>query len=217
MERKLALSPEQVLERVAWSVSYARDARRRGRVLGRGRDALGPGFLAEVCRAAIARGRGRGQPARHRRVHAPDELAQLLRDVRRLCPELDEVELSVHCHDDLGLAVANSLAGVARRGGAGRVHGERHRRARGQRRARGDRDGAAGSPRGVRRRDRSRRALDQRDLRSRVRAHGIRGAAQQGRRRRERVCARGGHPPGRRPQGRRRPTRSSIRPRSAPR
>ncbi len=30
-----------------------------------------------------------------------------------LCPELDDVELSVHCHDDLGLAVANSLAGIA--------------------------------------------------------------------------------------------------------
>jgi isopropylmalate/homocitrate/citramalate synthase len=33
-------------------------------------------------------------------------------DVRDRCPELAEVELSVHCHDDLGLAVANSLAGV---------------------------------------------------------------------------------------------------------
>ena len=29
------------------------------------------------------------------------------------CPELDRVTVSVHCHDDLGLAVANSLAGVA--------------------------------------------------------------------------------------------------------
>src|SRR5438045_5355693 len=33
-------------------------------------------------------------------------------DLRGRCPELGEVELSVHCHDDLGLAVANSLAGV---------------------------------------------------------------------------------------------------------
>jgi 2-isopropylmalate synthase len=32
--------------------------------------------------------------------------------VRRHCPELTDVAVSVHCHDDLGLAVANSLAGI---------------------------------------------------------------------------------------------------------
>jgi 2-isopropylmalate synthase len=32
--------------------------------------------------------------------------------VRRRCPELRTVTLSVHCHNDLGLAVANSLAGI---------------------------------------------------------------------------------------------------------
>jgi 2-isopropylmalate synthase len=30
----------------------------------------------------------------------------------RLCPELEHAQLSVHCHDDLGLAVANTLAGI---------------------------------------------------------------------------------------------------------
>jgi len=42
----------------------------------------------------------------------PHEYADFLGDVRRLCPELEHAELSVHCHDDLGLAVANTLAGV---------------------------------------------------------------------------------------------------------
>ena len=39
--------------------------------------------------------------------------------MQRLCPELLDVTVSVHCHDDLGLAVANSLAGV--RAGATQV------------------------------------------------------------------------------------------------
>src|SRR5262249_50851935 len=42
----------------------------------------------------------------------PAELVSFLDAVRSHCPELDDVTLSVHCHDDLGLAVANSLAGV---------------------------------------------------------------------------------------------------------
>jgi 2-isopropylmalate synthase len=46
-------------------------------------------------------------------------------------PDLHDAVLSVHCHDDLGLAVANSFAGVLAGARAGRVRGQRHRRARG--------------------------------------------------------------------------------------
>ena len=42
----------------------------------------------------------------------PDEYAAFLRRLYELVPGLRDVVLSVHCHDDLGLAVANSLAGV---------------------------------------------------------------------------------------------------------
>src|ERR1700710_2586918 len=42
----------------------------------------------------------------------PDEYAATLRRLYELVPDLHKVMLSVHCHDDLGLAVANSLAGV---------------------------------------------------------------------------------------------------------
>jgi 2-isopropylmalate synthase len=42
----------------------------------------------------------------------PDEYAAFLRRLYELVPELRDVVLSVHCHDDLGLAVANSFAGV---------------------------------------------------------------------------------------------------------
>ncbi len=42
----------------------------------------------------------------------PDEFATLIRRIKENVPELDNVILSVHCHNDLGLAVANSLAAI---------------------------------------------------------------------------------------------------------
>jgi 2-isopropylmalate synthase len=42
----------------------------------------------------------------------PAHYAAFIDEVRRRCPELRTVTLSVHCHNDLGLAVANSLAGI---------------------------------------------------------------------------------------------------------
>lgn len=42
----------------------------------------------------------------------PEEFGQLIRELRSTVKGLDEVTLSVHCHNDLGLAVANSLEAV---------------------------------------------------------------------------------------------------------
>ncbi len=113
MERKLGLTPEQVLEGVDWAVSYARE--RADEVEFSAEDATrsDPTFLAEVCRTAIAAGADVINVPDTVGYMLPDGLARLLAEVRSMCPELDHVELSVHCHDDLGLAVANSLAGVA--------------------------------------------------------------------------------------------------------
>src|SRR4028118_2262791 len=49
----------------------------------------------------------------------PDEYEKMFRSVRERVPEADRAVFSVHCHDDLGLAVANSLAGIG--GGARQV------------------------------------------------------------------------------------------------
>src|SRR3954449_3747311 len=90
----------------------------------------------------------------------PHEYAAFLGRLYELVPGLRNVVLSVHCHDDLGLAVANSFAGLqagGRQGGGGPhlvrgpaggpppggVRDQRDRRARRQRVARGDRDAAA--------------------------------------------------------------------------
>ena len=42
----------------------------------------------------------------------PQQYGALIRDIRANVPNIDKATISVHCHDDLGMAVANSLAGV---------------------------------------------------------------------------------------------------------
>ena len=76
-------------------------------------------FLARVCRAAIEAGATVINLPDTVGYTLPGPYASLLAQVRRRCPELRRVTLSVHCHDDLGLAVANSLAGIE--AGAGQV------------------------------------------------------------------------------------------------
>jgi 2-isopropylmalate synthase len=113
MEHKLGLTPPEVVERVRAAISYA--VARADEVEFSAEDATRsePAFLAEVCREAIAAGATTINLPDTVGYSIPDEFARFLRNVMRLCPELRRVRLSVHCHDDLGLAVANALAGEA--------------------------------------------------------------------------------------------------------
>ncbi len=119
MEKKLRLEPAQVLEQAASAVAYAR--RRVDEVEFSCEDATrsDPAFVAEVCRAAIAAGADVINLPDTVGYMLPAEYASFLDEVRRRCPELRGVVLSAHCHDDLGLAVANSLAAV--QAGVGQV------------------------------------------------------------------------------------------------
>ena len=112
MEKKLGLSPGEVLERISWSVEYA--ASRADEVEFSAEDATRSDreFLAEAVRRAIEAGATVVNLPDTVGYTTPGEYVRLLDDVRDLCPAAHQVELSVHCHDDLGLAVANSLAGV---------------------------------------------------------------------------------------------------------
>jgi 2-isopropylmalate synthase len=119
MERKLQLEPAEVLERTGRSVRYA--AERADEVEFSAEDATrsDPEFLATVCREAIAAGATTVNLPDTVGYCLPDEHAAFLVRIQELCPELGRVTLSVHCHNDLGLAVANTLAGI--RVGAGQV------------------------------------------------------------------------------------------------
>jgi 2-isopropylmalate synthase len=69
-------------------------------------------FTAEVCAIAVAEGAGVINIPDTVGYTTPAEYQRYLARLYELVPELANVRVSVHCHDDLGLAVANSYAGV---------------------------------------------------------------------------------------------------------
>src|ERR1700742_1799953 len=129
----------------------------------------------------------------------PEEYFALFQMVRERVPNADKARFSAHCHDDLGMAVANSLAGV--RAGARQIEctingiGERAgnaaleevERACRQRFARGSRDGDAGAQRRHAVLDRRRRDHADARVEARLGRDLVPGAVQQGDRRAERV------------------------------
>ena len=112
MERKLGLEPAEVVAQARWAVGYA--AERADEVEFSCEDATrsDPEFVARVCRVAVEAGATVINLPDTVGYALPHQYASFLADVRRRCPELRNVTLSAHCHDDLGLAVANSLAAV---------------------------------------------------------------------------------------------------------
>ena len=119
MERKLGLEPEEVVEQVRWSVGYAAGLADEVEFSAEDATRSDPDFLARVCREAIEAGATTVNLPDTVGYSLPAEHARFLLDIRRRCPELNRVTLSVHCHNDLGVAVANSLAGVE--AGAGQI------------------------------------------------------------------------------------------------
>ncbi len=69
-------------------------------------------FTAEVCQIAIDEGAGTINIPDTVGYTMPNEFTAYLHQLYELVPDLHDVVLSVHCHDDLGLAVANSFAGL---------------------------------------------------------------------------------------------------------
>jgi 2-isopropylmalate synthase len=76
-------------------------------------------FMAEVIAAAIEEGATTINVPDTVGYATPDEYGAMFTELYALVPALSSVTVSVHCHDDLGLAVANSLAGL--RAGARQV------------------------------------------------------------------------------------------------
>jgi 2-isopropylmalate synthase len=112
MQKKLRLTPDEVAAQAAWAVGYARG--RVDEVEFSCEDATrsDPAFVARVCREVVAAGADVVNLPDTVGYALPNEYAGFFDEVRRLCPELESVTISAHCHDDLGLAVANSLAAV---------------------------------------------------------------------------------------------------------
>lgn len=71
-----------------------------------------PRFLAEVVEAAVDFGASTVNISDSVGNRLPDEVSELFRYLRKNVHSIDRARLSVHCHDALGLAMANSLAAV---------------------------------------------------------------------------------------------------------
>jgi 2-isopropylmalate synthase len=112
IRHKLGKSREEVLHMAAEAVSYAR--RFCDDVEFSPEDATRSDFdfLCKVVQVAIEAGATVINIPDTVGYALPDEFGSLIARLREAVPELDSVVLSVHCHNDLGLAVANSLAAI---------------------------------------------------------------------------------------------------------
>src|SRR5204862_7171891 len=119
LQCKLRLSRDECLERARAAVRHAR--RYTDDVEFSAEDATRTDleFLCRVVEAAIAAGATTINLPDTVGYALPVEYAAMFRAVRERVPGADRVVFSAHCHDDLGLAVANSLAAIE--AGAGQV------------------------------------------------------------------------------------------------
>jgi 2-isopropylmalate synthase len=78
-------------------------------------------FLYEILEAVIDAGATTVNIPDTTGYSIPEQYGALIRDIRANVPNIEKAVISVHCHDDLGMAVANSLAGV--KNGARQIEG----------------------------------------------------------------------------------------------
>lgn len=109
---KLNMTREQALEAIAAMIRYGRQ--HVGVVEFSAEDAgrTEIGFLCQVCRVAVDAGATVLNLPDTVGYAVPEEYGAMFTKVRESLGDPDGVTLSAHCHDDLGLAVANSLAAV---------------------------------------------------------------------------------------------------------
>ncbi len=112
MKYKLRMTPEEVIERVREMVAYAKqycdDVEFSPEDAGRS----DPEFLYRVLAVAIEAGATTINIPDTVGYTTPEEFGKLIADIRENTPGAKDVIISVHTHNDLGLATANALAGV---------------------------------------------------------------------------------------------------------
>lgn len=119
LQHKLHKTREEVLKMISWAVGHAKSKCQDVEFSPEDAGRTDRNYLIECCHAAVEAGATV--------LNLPDtvgycmepEYEQMFRDVQTRVPGMDHVILSTHTHDDLGMAVANTLAGI--RGGARQV------------------------------------------------------------------------------------------------
>jgi len=112
MEKKLRMTPEQVLEQAKLSVRFARNLVADVEFSPEDGYRSDVDFLCRVIEAVIAEGATTINVPDTVGYAIPELYGNFIRNLRERVPNSDKAIWSVHCHNDLGMAVANSLAGV---------------------------------------------------------------------------------------------------------
>jgi 2-isopropylmalate synthase len=110
---KLKTTRDDVLARARAAVRQARQYTDDVEFSAEDASRTDPEFLCRIVEAAIAEGARTVNLPDTVGYAMPEEYGEMFRSVQARVPGADRVVLSAHCHDDLGLAVANSLAAIA--------------------------------------------------------------------------------------------------------
>jgi 2-isopropylmalate synthase len=113
MEMKLRMTPDQVLEQAVKAIGWAREFTDNIEFSPEDAGRSEPDFLCRLIEAVIKAGATTINVPDTVGYTMPWQFGALIRNLRERVPNADRVVWSVHCHNDLGLAVANSLSAVA--------------------------------------------------------------------------------------------------------
>lgn len=119
LQHKLRISREEAKRRGVEGVRYAKRFVEDIEYFLEDAGRADPDYLCEVVEAVIEAGATVINVPDTTGFATPDEFGALIRSIIERVPNIDRATVSVHCHDDLGMAVANALAGV--RAGARQV------------------------------------------------------------------------------------------------
>jgi 2-isopropylmalate synthase len=112
MKYKLKMDREQVVDRLIEMVSYARSLCEDVEFSPEDAGRSDPEFLYLVLAEAIKAGATTLNIPDTVGYTTPEEFGNLISGIMRYTPGIENTIVSVHCHDDLGLATANTLAGL---------------------------------------------------------------------------------------------------------
>ncbi len=112
MKYKLQMEPEAVIEAIAASVGHARNLTDDVQWSPEDGTRTEPDFLCRAVETAIKAGATTINIPDTVGYTAPNESARIITMLKERVPGIEDVVISTHCHNDLGMAVANALAAV---------------------------------------------------------------------------------------------------------
>jgi 2-isopropylmalate synthase len=108
MQYKLKMTPQQVMDKAVNAVEYAKKHGMQVEFSAEDATRSDRKFMLKIFEAVTEAGADRVDIPDTVGYRTPDYMAQIVRDVK----EVTDLPISVHCHNDFGLAVANAIAGV---------------------------------------------------------------------------------------------------------